>query len=146
MVTWRAKCWLGSASGYQTLEVQSNTYSGAQQQLKRIYGAEQIINLWQMSRPDGMITADMPEGEAMTIALENLFKVLAFLLMLVFKSIVRLYHHLQKREESEVPHIFKLWYCQRFALSLFYANSDLNVSAEMLVDRGEDVDLQLVAD
>ena len=61
-----------------------------------------------MSRPDGMITADMPEGEAMTIALENLFKVLAFLLMLVFKSIVRLYHHLQKREESEVPHIFKL--------------------------------------
>jgi hypothetical protein len=45
MATWRAKCWLGSSSGYQELEVQSNTTYGAKEQFKRIYGAEQIINL-----------------------------------------------------------------------------------------------------
>jgi hypothetical protein len=45
MATYRAKCWLGSASGYQELEVQSNTLYGAKEQFERIYGAEQIINL-----------------------------------------------------------------------------------------------------
>ena len=45
MATYRAKCWLGSASGYQELEVQSNTSYGAKEQFERIYGAEQIINL-----------------------------------------------------------------------------------------------------
>jgi hypothetical protein len=45
MATFRAKCWLGSASGYQELEVQSNTLNGAKEQFERIYGAEQIINL-----------------------------------------------------------------------------------------------------
>lgn len=45
MATWKAKCWLGSESGYQDLEVQSNTCQGAEQQLRRIYGAERIINL-----------------------------------------------------------------------------------------------------
>lgn len=45
MATWRAKCWLGSANGYQDLEVQSNTFHGAKEQLERIYGAEQVINL-----------------------------------------------------------------------------------------------------
>lgn len=45
MATWRAKCWLGSANGFQELEVQSNTFHGADEQLRRIYGAEQIINL-----------------------------------------------------------------------------------------------------
>ena len=45
MATWRAKCWLGSASGYQDLEVQSNTLNGAKEQFRRIYGAEQICNL-----------------------------------------------------------------------------------------------------
>jgi len=49
MATWRAKCWLGSASGYQELEVQSNTNRGAEQQFKRIYGAEQVINLHRVS-------------------------------------------------------------------------------------------------
>jgi len=49
MATWRAKCWLGSASGYQELEVDSNTSYGAQEQFKRIYGAEQIINLRKVS-------------------------------------------------------------------------------------------------
>jgi hypothetical protein len=45
MATYRAKCWLGSSSGYQELEVQSNTFYGAKEQFERIYGAEQIINL-----------------------------------------------------------------------------------------------------
>lgn len=49
MATWRAKCWLGSASGYQELEVESNTSYGAKEQFQRIYGAEQIINLRQVS-------------------------------------------------------------------------------------------------
>jgi hypothetical protein len=45
MATWRAKCWLGSESGYQELEVQSNTFNGADKRLREIYGAEQVINL-----------------------------------------------------------------------------------------------------
>jgi formate-dependent nitrite reductase membrane component NrfD len=45
MATWRAKCWLGSSVGYQELEVQSNTLSGAKEQFERIYGAKQIIGL-----------------------------------------------------------------------------------------------------
>ena len=45
MATYRARCWLGSSSGYQELEVQSNTIQGAKEQFQRIYGAEQIINL-----------------------------------------------------------------------------------------------------
>lgn len=45
MATWKAKCWLGSEVGYQNLEVDANTYQGADSQLRRIYGAEQVINL-----------------------------------------------------------------------------------------------------
>jgi hypothetical protein len=45
MARWTAKCWLGSKSGYQNCEVNANTVTGAHEQLKRIYGAEQIINL-----------------------------------------------------------------------------------------------------
>ena len=45
MARWTAKCWMGSASGYQDIEVSANTINGAKEQLQRIYGAEQIINL-----------------------------------------------------------------------------------------------------
>lgn len=45
MATYRAKCWLGSSSGYQDLEVKANTVQGAKEQFERIYGAQQIINL-----------------------------------------------------------------------------------------------------
>lgn len=48
MARWRAKCWLGSSAGYQDLEVAANTLNGAKEQLQRIYGAEQIINLHQV--------------------------------------------------------------------------------------------------
>jgi hypothetical protein len=61
MARWTAKCWLGSKSGYQQLEVQSNTLSGAEEQLKRIYGAQSIINLRQVSNssPSGGSDASM---------------------------------------------------------------------------------------
>jgi hypothetical protein len=45
MATYRAKCWLGSEGGYQTLEVNSSSYSGAEKQFRYIYGAESISNL-----------------------------------------------------------------------------------------------------
>jgi hypothetical protein len=45
MARWVAKCWLGSQAGYQECEVDAATIGGAKQQLQRIYGAEQIINL-----------------------------------------------------------------------------------------------------
>lgn len=45
MARFRAKCWLGSSSGYQDLEVSANTKNGANEQLRDIYGAQQIINL-----------------------------------------------------------------------------------------------------
>jgi hypothetical protein len=45
MARWTAKCWLGSSAGYQDCEVDASTINGAKQQLERIYGAEQIINL-----------------------------------------------------------------------------------------------------
>ena len=49
MARWTAKCWLGSKSGYQNCEVNANTVTGAHEQLKRIYGAEQISNLREVS-------------------------------------------------------------------------------------------------
>ena len=49
MATWSAECWLGSENGYQKLEVQSNTIHGAEEQFRRIYGAEQVINLREVS-------------------------------------------------------------------------------------------------
>jgi hypothetical protein len=45
MATWKGKCWLGSSSGYQELEVQSSTLYGAKEQFKRIYGAEQVYDI-----------------------------------------------------------------------------------------------------
>ena len=53
MARWTAKCWLGSASGYQDIEVSANTINGAHEQLKNIYGAEQIINLREIRNSGG---------------------------------------------------------------------------------------------
>lgn len=52
MPTYRAKCWLGSSSGYQELEVKSNTPTGAKEQFERIYGAEEIVNLSEVFEHD----------------------------------------------------------------------------------------------
>tara|TARA_Y100000004_G_scaffold167984_1_gene200980 strand:- start:196 stop:561 length:366 start_codon:yes stop_codon:yes gene_type:complete len=45
MATWRAKCWLGSETGYQYLEVQSETLNGAYVQFENIYGVTDPINV-----------------------------------------------------------------------------------------------------
>lgn len=95
MATWQAKCWLGSATGYQTLEVQANSFSGAEQQLKRIYGAQQIINLRRVSQRNGMIASDMSDADATAVVIDNLFKLIGILIALLVKGIVRLYQHLQ---------------------------------------------------
>lgn len=39
---------MGSASGYVDIEVSAATYQGAKEQLERVYGATQIINLRQI--------------------------------------------------------------------------------------------------
>ena len=62
MATYRAKCWLGSASGYQELEVQSNTLNGAKEQFERIYGAEQIINLREVRSGGSSSSSDTDVG------------------------------------------------------------------------------------
>lgn len=65
MATWRAKCWLGSSSGYQDLEVQSNTSYGAKEQFQRIYGASHIINLREVrnnSNSSGSSSSDSDVG------------------------------------------------------------------------------------
>ena len=59
MATWIAKCWLGSSNGYQELEVQSNTHHGADEQLRRIYGAEQVINLRQVNNSSSSSSSDI---------------------------------------------------------------------------------------
>lgn len=47
---WTAKCWMGSKSGYVDIEVSANTLGGAKEQLQNVYGAEQIINLREVSK------------------------------------------------------------------------------------------------
>ena len=44
---------MGSQSGYVNLEVSASTWGGAKEQLERIYGAEQIINLREISSRGG---------------------------------------------------------------------------------------------
>jgi hypothetical protein len=63
MARWTAKCWLGSRSGYQDCEVNANTVAGAQDQLKRIYGAEQIVNLRQVGN-GGLFSGSSNSGSS----------------------------------------------------------------------------------
>ena len=53
MATWQAECWLGSESGFQTLQVQSNTHHGAKSQFERVYGATQIRNVHEVGDSEG---------------------------------------------------------------------------------------------
>ena len=53
MATWTGECYLGSDSGFQTVEVQSNTHHGAKQQMTQIYGATQIRNVREVGDNDG---------------------------------------------------------------------------------------------
>jgi len=74
MATWQAKCWLGQQNGYQTLEVQASSFAGAEQQLRRIYGAEQVMNLRQVdstgSRGQGLISSASSDASASRDAME----------------------------------------------------------------------------
>ena len=69
MARWTAKCWLGSSSGYQNCEVDSNTTHGAMEQLRRIYGAEQIVNLRQVNRGGGSSISSGDGGGVVGLAL-----------------------------------------------------------------------------
>lgn len=51
--TWTAKCWLGSESGYVDLTTQAGTSNGARAQFENIYGAEQVVNLREVSKSSG---------------------------------------------------------------------------------------------
>ena len=68
MATYRAKCWLGSSSGYQELEVQSNTLNGAKEQFERIYDAEQIINLREVRSGGGSSSGSTDVGGYLALA------------------------------------------------------------------------------
>ena len=96
MATWRAKCWLGSNSGFQQLEVQANTSYGAREQLQRIYGAQQVINLHQVNNSNGMITSDMSDGAASVVLLENIGKLIGFL----FTGLVKLIIHFVRKNKQ----------------------------------------------
>jgi hypothetical protein len=87
MATWRAQCWLGSESGYQDLEVQSNTWNGAKSQLERIYGAEQIINLHEVNDSDDSSSDGGIDGGAILALLAVAFLVAAWKYILIIGGI-----------------------------------------------------------
>jgi hypothetical protein len=62
-----AECWMGSASGYVDIEVNAATSNGAIEQLKNVYGAEQIRNLRQV-RTGGDSGSSLPSGSSIWIA------------------------------------------------------------------------------
>lgn len=45
MPRYRAQCYMGTSIGTQTIEVDSATSYGAKEQMQRIYGAQQVVNL-----------------------------------------------------------------------------------------------------
>ena len=52
MATWKGEAWLGTASGRQTVTVQSSTFTGAREQIKQIYGADDVHNLREVGRSE----------------------------------------------------------------------------------------------
>ena len=90
MGIWRAECWLGSESGYQELEVKANTWNGAKTQLERIYGAEQIINLHEVSSASDSNGGAEISGGGILFVLFLLFIVAAWKYMLIIGAIAAL--------------------------------------------------------
>jgi len=66
---WTAKCWMGSASGYVDMEVSASTRNGAKEQLENIYGAQQIINLREVSSSSSGGGVSSPGGGMALIGL-----------------------------------------------------------------------------
>jgi len=99
MATWRAKCWLGTASGYQELEVQSNTITGAKEQLERIYGAEQVVNLRKVSSGGSSSVSESDVGGYVIIGaiLFGIWLIVEYwwiaVPIIVLSSIALLYNH-----------------------------------------------------
>lgn len=56
MGLWRGTAWLGSSAGRQQVEVRANTYSGAVEQVERIYGGEHISDLREVRESGGSST------------------------------------------------------------------------------------------
>jgi hypothetical protein len=52
MATWKGEAWLGTASGRQTVTVQSNTFRGAKEQIEQIYGTSDVHNLREVGRSE----------------------------------------------------------------------------------------------
>jgi hypothetical protein len=63
---WTAQCWMGSASGFVDIEVNASTSNGAIEQLKNVYGAEQIRNIRQV-RTEGSSGSSLPTGGSVWI-------------------------------------------------------------------------------
>ena len=59
---WTAKCWMGSSSGYVDIEVNAATINGAKEQLQRVYGAEQIVNLREIKSGSSLSSSGDNEG------------------------------------------------------------------------------------
>lgn len=53
---------MGSQSGYVDLEVSASTSNGAKEQMQRIYGAEQIINLREIHSRGGNSSSSSDSG------------------------------------------------------------------------------------
>jgi hypothetical protein len=87
MGIWTAKCWLGSESGYQQLEVKANTWNGAKSQLERIYGAEQIINLHEVSSASNSNDGAEISGGGILLVLFLMFMIAAWKYMLIIGAI-----------------------------------------------------------
>jgi len=64
---WTASCWMGSATGRIDIEVNAATSNGAIQQLKNVYGAEQIRNLRRV-RTEVSGGSSLPSGSSIWIA------------------------------------------------------------------------------
>jgi hypothetical protein len=58
---------MGSASGYVDIEVSANTINGAKEQLQSVYGAQQIINLREVSSNGGGLSSSLPSGSSVWI-------------------------------------------------------------------------------
>lgn len=53
---------MGSSSGYVDIEVNAATINGAKEQLQRVYGAEQIVNLREIKSGSSLFSSGDNEG------------------------------------------------------------------------------------
>jgi hypothetical protein len=87
MARWTAKCWLGSRSGYQDCEVSASSAAGAQDQLERIYGAEQIVNLRQVGN-GGLFSGSSSSGGSSGGSLSALMWLAALFVFISYWQII----------------------------------------------------------